>query len=193
VYLALLKLLFLGSQAVSWVRLHALRYFAHPLIQSGSGNGGERAAKLPLKDWRYGVSIVLALIESVVRSIWQVFRWMFFLNTRSVLEFLLSGVKLVIILSVVSIASLYGYLSGEPDAKLLAHYQALHQTHTATAVLGQRGSLIGALPHPQVPESAESGLYTEMVPPVYWDILDYKTGRQLDFNYQDTSLSDLLL
>ncbi|PWQ98894.1 hypothetical protein [Leucothrix arctica] len=191
-YLALLKVFFIGGQAIDWVRLHALRYFAHPLIQNGSGNSGERAAKLPLKDWRYGVSIVLALIESVVRSIWQVFRWMFFLNTRSVLEFLLSGVKLVIVLAVLSVASLYGYLSGEPDARLLAHYQSLHQTHTATAVLGQRGSLIGAMTHPKAAEGTESGLYTEMVPPVYWDILDYKTGRKLDFSYQDTSLSDLL-
>jgi hypothetical protein len=192
VYLALLKVLFLCGQAIDWVRLHALRYFGHPLIQSGSGNGGERAAKLPLKDWRYGVSIFLALIESVVRSVWQVFRWMFFLNTRSALEFLLSGVKLVIVLAVLSVASLYGYLSGEPDAKMLAHYQSLHQTHTATALLGQRGSLIGAMANPKAVSETESGLYTEMVPPVYWDILDYKTGRQLDFDYKDTTLSDLL-
>jgi len=192
VYLALLKIFFLCRQAVDWVRLHALRYFGHPIVQNGYGNKGERAGKLPLKDWRYGVSIVLALGESVVRSVWQVFRWMFFLNTRSVFEFLLSGVKLVLVLAVCSIASLYGYLSGEPDEKLLAHYQSLHQTHTATALLGQRGSLIGAMTHPKVSENGESGLYTEMVPPVYWDILDYKTGRQVDFDYQETSLSDLL-
>lgn len=192
-YLALLKFLFLCGQGISWIRLHALRFFAHPIIQGGSGNKGERAGKLPLKDWRYGISIFLALVESVVCSIWQVFRWMFFLNTRSFFEFLLSGVKLILVLAVVSVASLYGYLSGEPDAKLLAHYQSLHQTHTATALLGQRGSLIGAMTHPKVPELGESGLYTEMVPPVYWDILDYKTGRQLDFDYQDTTLSDLLL
>ena len=30
------------------------------------------------------------------------------------------------------------------------------------------------------------------MPPVYWDVLDYKTNRQLDFNYQDTGVSDLL-
>jgi len=163
VYLALLKLLFLCGQAIDWVRLHALRYFGHPLVQSGSGNRGERAAKLPLKDWRYGVSIFLALIESVVRCIWQVFRWLFFFNTRSILEFLLSGVKLVIVLAVLSVASLYGYLSGAPDASLLAHYQTLHQTHTATALLGPRGSLIGAMTHPKASTSSESGLYTEIL------------------------------
>ncbi|RVU83783.1 hypothetical protein EOL70_13225 [Leucothrix sargassi] len=177
---------------MSWLRLHALRYFAHPLIQHGNGNVSDRTAKLPLKDWRYGVSIFLAFLEGIARSVWQVFRWVFFLNTRNVFEFLLSCVKLVVVLCVVSIASLYGYLSGEPDPKLLAYYQALHQTHTATAILGQRGSLIGAMSHPEKPEAAQSGLYTEMVPPVYWDILDYKTGRQLDFDYQETSLADLL-
>lgn len=191
-YLALLKLLFLCAQAIDWIRLHALRYFGHPIVQSGSGNKGERAGKLPLKDWRYGVSLFLAVIESVVRCVWQVFRWLFFFNTRSILEFLLSGVKLVVVLAVLSVASLYGYLSGKPDAELLAHYQSLHQIHTATALLGQRGSLIGAMSHPKASANSESGLYTEMVPPVYWDILDYKTGRQLDFNYQETSLTDLL-
>ena len=106
-YLALLKLFRILLEAVDWVRLHALRYFASPIFQSGSGNVGERAAKLPLSDWRYPITIVIALGEAVVLSVWQVFRWLFFFNTRSIFEFFLSGVKVVIVSCVLSVVGLF--------------------------------------------------------------------------------------
>ena len=191
-YLALLKIIWVIRESIDWVRLHALRYFGHEIVQSGYGNKGERAGKLPLSDWRYSVSVVLALVEAVFRVIWQLFRWLFFFNTRSVAEFFLSGVKLVVVLAVLSVAGLYGYLSGEPDPEMLARYQNLHQQNTATALLDSKGSLVGAMPNPQRKTAALGSLSIELVPPVYWDVLDHQTRRQLDFNYQDTGISDLL-
>jgi len=195
VYLALLKLFRLALEAVDWVRLHALRYFASPLFQSGSGNIGERAAKLPLSDWRYPITIVFALIEAVALSVWQIFRWLFFFNTRSIFEFFLSGVKIVIVLSVLSVVGLYGYLSGSPDPSMFKHYTTLHQKNTATALLGREGNIVGAVANPLLNTNGDvtGSLYAEMVPPVYWDILDHVTQRQLDFNYQDTSILDVIL
>ena len=191
-YLALLKIVWVIRESIDWVRLHALRYFGHEVVQSGYGNKGERAGKLPLSDWRYAVSVVLALFEAAFRVIWQLFRWLFFLNTRSVAEFFLSGVKLVVVLVVLSVAGLYGYLSGDPNPEMLAKYQDLHQQNTATALLDKQGSLVGAIPNPQRQTVALGSLSIELVPPVYWDVLDFKTNRQLDFNYQDTGVSDLL-
>lgn len=194
-YLALLKLFWFLLEAVDWVRLHALRYFASPVFQSGSGNVGERAAKLPLSDWRYPITIVFALIEAMALSIWQVFRWLFFFNTRSIFEFFLSGVKIIIVLSVLSVVGLYGYLSGSPDPAMVKHYTALHQKNTATALLGREGNIVGAVSNPllNANDNVKGSLYAEMVPPVYWDILDYVTQRQLDFNYQRTSIWDVVL
>lgn len=193
-YLAVIKLIWLIRESLNWVRIHALRIFASNTFQGGFGNTGERAAKLPLSDWRYPLSIVLALLEALALSIWQICRWLFFFNTRSVPEFVLSGIKLVCVLAVLSVAGLYGYLSGEPDAEVLAEYRIQHQQLTATALLGQQGSLIGVMPNPQqTGEPRMGGLYTEMVPPVYWDILDFSTGRQLDMDYQETGVTDLLL
>lgn len=193
-YLAVIKLIWLLREALNWVRIHALRIFASNFFQGGFGNTGERAAKLPLSDWRYPLSVVLALLEAAVLSIWQVCRWLFFFNTRSVPEFVLSGIKLVFVLAILSVAGLYGYLSGEPDPEVLAEYRIQHQHLTATALLGQEGSLIGAMANPQqTGESRVGGLYAEIVPPVYWDMLDYSTGRQLELNYQDTGVTDLLL
>ena len=191
-YLALLKLFAIILESIDWIRLHALRYFASPVFQSGSGNVGERAGKLPLSDWRYPITVVFALIEAVVLSIWQVFKWLFFFNTRSLFEFFLSGVKIVIVLSVLSVVGLYGYLSASPDPQVLKHYQALHQKNTATAILGRSGAIIGAISNPQADAQSTGGLYAEIVPPVYWDILDYQTKRQLDFNYQKTGVFDVL-
>lgn len=191
-YLALLKLFWVIRESVDWLRIHSLRYFGHDLVQGGHGNTGERAGKLGLSDWRYSISIVLAFFEAILRMLWQLFRWLFFLNVRSVAEFFLSAIKLVIVLSVLSIAGLYGYLSGEPDPEVLAEYQALHQQSTATALLDQQGRLVGAMPNPQHQSTVLGSLLLELVPPVYWDVLDYKTHRQLDFNHQDTSFSDLL-
>ena len=193
-YLALLKLVRLLLEAVDWVRLHALRYFASEVFQGGSGNVGERAAKLPLSDWRYPITVVFALIEAVVLSVWQVFKWLFFFNTRSIFEFFLSGVKIVIVLSVLSVIGLYGYLSVSPNPATLQHYQSLHQKNIATAILGRSGVITGAIPNPLSTEKKQGpgGLYADMVPPVYWDILDYKTKRQLDFDYQKTSIWDVI-
>ncbi|PWQ92792.1 hypothetical protein [Leucothrix pacifica] len=191
-YLALLKLFWLVRESVDWVRIHALRYFGHDIVQSGYGNKGERAGKLPLSDWRYAVSVVFALIEAVVRMFWQVFRWLFFFNTRSIAEFFLSGVKFVLVLAVLSVAGLYGYLSGDPDPQMLARYQQLHQQHTATALLDSQGRLVGAMPNPQRQDSSVGSLSIELVPPVYWDVLDHQTGRQLRWDYQNTGISDLL-
>jgi len=194
VYLALLKLFSIILESIDWIRLHALRYFASPIFQSGSGNVGERAAKLPLSDWRYPITVALALIEAVAASIWQVFKWLFFFNTRSLFEFFLSGVKIVIVLSVLSVVGLYGYLSAPSDPQTLKYYQSLHQQNTATALLGRSGTIIGAISNPLSPADKQSfgGLYAEMVPPVYWDMLDYKTKRQLDFNYQSTGVFDVI-
>ena len=194
-YLALLKLFRILLEAVDWVRLHALRYFASPIFQSGSGNVGERAAKLPLSDWRYPITIVIALGEAVVLSVWQVFRWLFFFNTRSIFEFFLSGVKVVIVSCVLSVVGLFAYLSGAPDPAALTHYKTLHQQNTATALLGGDGNIIGVVSNPLLADlDANKGrLYAEMVPPVYWDVLDYKTQRQLDFNYHETRLLDVIL
>ena len=191
-YLALLKFYWIFKEARDWLQIHALRYFSSPIFQASSGNHGERVGKLPLSDWRFAVSIALALGEAVLRVIWQLFRWLFFFNVRSVPEFLLSTVKLVLVLSVFSIAGLYGYLSGQPNPEILAQYQRLHQQNTATALLDRQGDLIGAMPNPQRESNSVGSLYLEMVPPVYWDILDQQTGRQLNFNYQQTGLSDLL-
>ena len=191
-YLALLKIVWVIRESIDWVRLHALRYFGHDIVQSGYGNKGERAGKLPLSDWRYSISVVLALFEAVFRMAWQVFRWLFFLNTRSIAEFFLSGIKLAVVLVVLSVAGLYGYLSGDPNPDMLAKYQNLHQQNTATALLDRQGRLVGAIPNPQRQTAALGSLSIELVPPVYWDVLDYKTNRQLDFNYQDTGVSDLL-
>ena len=191
-YLALLKLFWLVRESIDWVRIHALRYFGHNIVQGGSGNKGERAAKLPLSDWRYAVSVVFALIEAVVRIIWQLFRWLFFFNTRSIAEFFLSGVKLVVVLAVLSVAGLYGYLSGDANPEMLARYQQLHQQHTATALLDSQGRLVGAMPNPQRQNDHPGSLSIELVPPVYWDVLDHQTGRQIDWNYQDIGVSDLL-
>ncbi|MGB1311006.1 MAG: hypothetical protein ACPG47_07320, partial [Leucothrix sp.] len=193
-YLALLKLVSLVLEAVNWIRLHALRYFASPMIQSGSGNVGERAAKLPLSDWRYPITVVIALFEAVVLCAWQIIKWLFFFNTRSIFEFFLSGVKVVIVVSVLSIFGLYGYLSGASNPDTLRYYKSLHQQNTATALLGAEGKLIGAVPNPLLAsnEQALGSLYTEMVPPVYWDILDYKTKRQLDFDFKKTRFLDVL-
>ena len=193
-YLALLKLFSLLLEAVDWIRFRALRYFANPAFQSGSGNVGERAAKLPLSDWRYPIAVVIALIEAAVLCVWQVFRWLFFFNTRSVFEFFLSGVKVVIVLSVLSVVGLYGYLLGAPDPQLLTHYKTLHQQNTATALLGTQGDIVGAISNPLSTSTHRSSgsLYVEMVPPVYWDVLDHKTLRQLDFNYQQGSLIDVV-
>lgn len=191
-YLALLKLFWLLRESIDWVRIHALRYFGHEIVQGGSGNKGERAGKLPLSDWRYAVSIVFALGEAVVRIIWQLFRWLFFFNTRSIAEFFLSGVKLVVVLAVLSVAGLYGYLSGDANPEMLARYQQLHQQHTATALLDSQGRLVGAMPNPQRQNNDPGSLSIELVPPVYWDVLDHQTGRQIDWNYQDIGVSDLL-
>ncbi|PID45090.1 MAG: hypothetical protein CSB47_10055 [Proteobacteria bacterium] len=191
-YLAVLKLFWLIRQGIDWIRIHALRYFGHEIVQGGHGNRGARAGKLPLSDWRYPLSVVLALIEALLRMVWQVVRWLFFLNTRSVPEFLLSVVKLVLVLSVLSVVGLYGYLSGEPDSEVLAEYQRLHQQHTATTLLDQQGQLVGAMPNPQRQSQSLGGLFIELVPPVYWDVLDEQTGRQVSFDYQETSLWDLL-
>ena len=193
-YLALLKLFGLTLEAIDWVRLHALRYFVSPVFQSGSGNVGERAAKLPLSDWRYPITIVFALIEAVVISVWQVFKWLFFFNTRSIFEFFLSGVKIAIVLSFLSIVGLYGYLSVPPNPATLKHYQNLHQKNIATAILATDGTITGAIPNPLLTQEKQTpgGLYTEMVPPVYWDILDYKTQRQLDFDYSKTRVWDVI-
>ena len=193
-YLALLKLFSLILEAVDWIRFRALRFYASPVFQSGSGNVGERAAKLPLSDWRYPITVVMALIESVILSVWQVFKWLFFFNTRSIFEFFLSGVKIVIVLSVLSVVGLYGYLLGSPDPQILTHYKALHQQNTATALLGTDGAIIGAIPNPTANTEKKSpgSLYVEMVPPVYWDMLDYKTQRQVNFNYQDSNLIDVI-
>lgn len=197
-YLALLKLFSLVLEALDWVRLRALRYFASPVFQSGSGNVGERAAKLPLSDWRYPITIVIALVEAVFLSVWQVFKWLFFFNTRSIFEFLLSGVKIIIVLSVLSVLGLYGYLLGSPDPAMFKHYTALHQSNTATALLGRDGSIIGAISNPSPSKTfstnkkAPGSLYAEMVPPVYWDMLDHVTQRELDFNFNDTSLVDVI-
>ena len=148
-YLALLKIVWVIRESIDWVRLHALRYFGHDIVQSGYGNKGERAGKLPLSDWRYSISVVLALFEAVFRMAWQVFRWLFFLNTRSIAEFFLSGIKLAVVLVVLSVAGLYGYLSGDPNPDMLAKYQNLHQQNTATALLDRQGRLVGAIPNPQ--------------------------------------------
>lgn len=192
-YLALLKLFWLLREGTDWIRIHALRYFGHEWVQSGYGNRGERAGKLPLSDWRYPIAVVLALIEAAVRIVWQLFRWLFFFNTRSIPEFFLSAVKLVLVLSVVSVGGLYGYLSGNPDPEMLARYQRLHQQNTATALLDKQGRLVGAMPNPLRQSDALGGLLIELVPPVYWDVLDDQTKRQLDLAYQDTGFTDLLL
>jgi len=194
VYLALLKLFGILLEAIDWIRLHALRYFASPIFQSGSGNVGERAAKLPLSDWRYPITVVLALFEAVVLSIWQIVKWLFFFNTRSLFEFFLSGVKIIIVLSILSVVGLYGYLSASPDPQVLKHYQALHQNNTATALLGRNGTIIGAISNPlsQTDKRSSGALYVEMVPPVYWDVLNYQTKHQLDFNYRRTGVFDVL-
>ena len=194
-YLALLKLFRVLLEAVDWLRLHALRYFASPIFQSGSGNVGERAAKLPLSDWRYPITVVLALLEACVLSVWQIFKWLFFFNTRSIFEFFLSGVKIVLVCAVLSVIGLYGYLSGSANPEILAHYKTLHQQNTSTALLGRDGSIIGVITNPLLVSNSNGPgrLYAEMVPPVYWDILDYKTQRQIDFDFEKTTLSDVIL
>ena len=193
-YLALLKLFRIILEAFDWIRFHALRYYVNPVFQSGSGNVGERAAKLPLRNWRYPITIVFALCEAVIRAIWQIFKWLFFFNTKSVFEFFLSGVKVVLVLSLLSVVGLYGYLSGQPNPETLAYYKSLHQQHTATALLGRDSNIIGVIINPlsTVAHRSYGRLYVEMVPPVYWDVLDYQTGRQLEFDYQQTQLIDVI-
>ena len=193
-YLALLKLFSLFLEAVDWIRLHALRYFDNPVFQGGSGNTGERAGKLPLSDWRYPITVVFALFEAIVLIVWRLFKGLFFFNIHSLFEFFLSAVKIVIVLSVLSVVGLYGYLSAPVNPDVLLHYKSLYQKNTATALLGQKGRIIGAISNPLTPANIEApgSLYVEMVPPVYWDMLDFDTQRQLNFDYEKTRLVDVI-
>lgn len=95
---------------------------------------------------------------------------------------------------------LFLYLSGKPDPEKLKHYQQIHQYRTAVALRDAKGNLIGALRSVKEPpqsdlnhEQREGALYSEEIPPVFWDVLVAGEDREIDFDYQTMAWWDLLL
>jgi len=105
----------------------------------------------------------------------------------------------VFIGAVLSLASLFTYLSYDPDVKVLQEYIQTHHFRTAVAMRDPQGHLIGALPSPKPSpnnkishDQRQGALYVDIVPDVFWDVLTAREDRALDFDFQNTSLVDVL-
>lgn len=105
----------------------------------------------------------------------------------------------VFIGTVFLLASLFTYLSYEPDVKVLQEYIQTHHFRTAVAMRDPQGHLIGALPSPKSSpnnkishKQRQGALYVDKVPAVFWDVLTAREDRALDFDFQNTSLVDVL-
>ena len=106
----------------------------------------------------------------------------------------------LLLIGIVSIAGLFTYLSYAPDAKILQQTIKLHQFRTAVAMRDAQGHLIGALASPKAApndqinhQQRQGALYVDKVPTVFWDVLIAREDRALDFDFQDTSLLDMLI
>ena len=105
----------------------------------------------------------------------------------------------VFIGTVFSLASLFTYLSYVPDVTVLQEYIQTHHFRTAVAMRDSQGHLIGALPSPKPSpnnkishDQRQGALYVDSVPDVFWDVLTAREDRALDFDFQNTSLVDVL-
>lgn len=143
--------------------------------------------------------LILRIFALVVVVFFKILKSLLIVKDKGIYGFGLSMIKIGLFLIPVSLISIYLYLSGGVDPARLKFYQDLHRYRTATAISDNHGNLIGVLATPVASpsrtvnhENGENTLYVNTIPNVFWEILKTQGDRELNFNYDQTGLIDVL-